>query len=90
MTDSFGTFLKGSNRRGLQDALSLPRLILAAVVDSESPLSEADLVETTGKSADDVRKSLQTLAGEGLVTAKPEKGGLVVSPTQRGRVVRAS
>ena len=83
MTDSFGTFLKGVSSREMQDSLSLPRLILAAVVDS--PQTDAQLVEDTGYGSAEVRKALQLLAGEGLVTAKPQKGGLLVEATSLGK-----
>jgi hypothetical protein len=89
MSDSFGAFLQGFNPRDreLQNPLSPARLILAAVLDA--PQTDAALKEDVGLGDDDCRAALQLLADEGLVTARPQKGGLLIDVTPRGRTLAA-
>jgi hypothetical protein len=89
MSDSFGAFLQGFNPRDreLQNPLSPARLILAAVLNA--PQTDAALKEDVGLGDDAFRAALQLLADEGLVTARPQKGGLLIDATPRGRTLAA-
>ena len=86
MTDSFGSFLKGyyeRDRRELDNPLSAPRLILAAVLDGEK--SDRELMDDTDLGDVEFKSALQLLADAKLVTVRPEKGRLMIVATDLGR-----
>jgi hypothetical protein len=81
---TFGSYLEKD--REIQNALSTPRLILAAVVKG-GPQTDAQLREVAGLTAVDFGQALQLLADEGLVVAQPVKGGLLIEATRQGRTL---
>ena len=84
MSDIFGSYLEKD--REIQNALSTPRLILAAVAQAPGRQQNATELRNLVKLSDpEFQQALQLLADEGLVTARPGKDGLIVVATQAGQ-----
>jgi DNA-binding IclR family transcriptional regulator len=89
MSDIFGSYLEKDHE--IQNALSMPRLILAAVAQARGRQQHAtELMDLVGVSASDFQRALQLLADEGLVTARPTKSGLMVMATSQGQRLAGS
>jgi hypothetical protein len=81
---TFGSYLEKD--REIQNALSTPRLILAAVVKGGAQ-TDAQLRDIVGLSEKDFQNALELLADQGLVTAQPVKGGLLIEATRQGQAL---
>jgi Mn-dependent DtxR family transcriptional regulator len=89
MSDIFSSYLEKD--REIQNSLSTPRLILAAVVQAPNAQQRAmDLRNLMQLSEPEFQQALQRLADEGLVRAVPGKDGLMVMATAKGRQLAAS
>ena len=88
MSDIFGAYLEKD--RAIQNPLSTPRLILAAVAQAPNAQQDATELRNLAKLSDpEFQQALQLLADEGLVTARPGKGGLMVVATAQGKRLAA-